>query len=286
MRKIGSLKERLSRALGALVIGGALTLAAPAVAPASIVVPMTIEELGAVSHDVVRVKVQARASEWHNGLIITRHTLLVEDTYKGQQPTGETIELVLPGGEIGKIGQMSPGLPTLNEGEEAILFLSEPPASSMRGGNEHLNLESPLVQSPQIVGGYQGKFQIVREVIETPVGNTTVTQERVRVRRDNPGRAISNANAPLLEEFGRDLRNVVDSGRQISPVEEREIVTVGKVSVPRENPQHRALRLFDPPARREGPARAGVKPAALKGGEQAAASAAPSQPASNQPVNP
>jgi len=103
------------------------------------------------------------------------------------------------------------------------------------------------------------------------------------LRRSN--RAVKR-KGPNAEDGRGNARPCEGPGRQNNPVEEREIATVGKVSVPKENAQLRTLRLFDPPARRHAPSAAGVKASGKKADEKAPASAASSAPASHQPVNP
>lgn len=234
----------------AVVAAAFLFLLAAVSAPASLVAPMSVEDLAGVSEDIVQVRVEASQSEVHNGLIVTRHQARVVDSIKGRHQAGDPLELVTLGGSIGPVSSKAPGLPTLDEGEESILFLSRPFERLSRtnpAAAAGKNAESPLHQSPQIVGGFQGKFSVVRtgpyNAEATRRGALTISRDKVF--RATPGRTMNPVSAPGLDDFKAELRSVV-AGKATRDMRTRRIPGVGEVNVPAPREDARALRAFDP----------------------------------------
>jgi hypothetical protein len=247
-----TMSGQTSRSLGArLLVGFAAFLLAVGLTPrrgeASIVVPLSVEDMTALADEIVHAEVATASTEWYNGKMITRYSLAVHDSFKGDKASGQALELVLPGGEMGKLGAMSPGMPTLDENEEVVLFLQNTLEQARSRGVDlsHVNLDSPLVRSPQIVGGFQGKFTVVRREVEETVGAQRFVREDVRVTRDTPGRALTLQTAPTLQAFGAHLERLNDDTKPVKR-SVRRIATVGNVSVPVKDPQAGALRVFDP----------------------------------------
>lgn len=73
--------------------------------------------------------------------IFSRVRLRLEEAWKGE---GGEVEIVVPGGEVGELGQIVQGMPAFREGERVVVFLDRPaPGPSFR-----------------VVGLAQGKFTV------------------------------------------------------------------------------------------------------------------------------
>ena len=72
-------------------------------------------------------KVKAMKSEWNDekNFIWTFVTLSVSETIKGDDMKGKDVEIKVPGGVVGEIGQKSSDQVTFAEGEEAVVFLGK-----------------------------------------------------------------------------------------------------------------------------------------------------------------
>lgn len=151
----------LARAVQALAAAAVLAAfaAVPGRAQAG-AIPLSIEEMTAIADDVVAVEVVETSSRLWEGRIVTDVQLQVLENFKGDMAGTQTI--TQPGGRWNEFVQIAPNLPTFSEGERAILFLSRPFERLSDKDQEGFNKESPLVQSPQAVGGRQGKLRIER----------------------------------------------------------------------------------------------------------------------------
>lgn len=138
----------------------ALVLALPTGARAS-TLPLSLEQMVAIADQVVAVRVVETKSEMAAGRITTTTRFNVLENYKGDLK-GEA-EITYLGGRFGKVVMDVPNMPTFNKGEEAVLFLSRPIDRMPEKVREKYNMDSPLVQSYQVIGGHQGKFLLVNE---------------------------------------------------------------------------------------------------------------------------
>lgn len=243
--------SRLRALLASLAI-----LACAAAASASLVAPMTVEEMAAIAEDIVHVRVAQSESVLHNGLIITVHDLEVIETLKGRTRGGDHMEVATPGGTIGALSAIAPGTPQLREGREAVLFLSRP-ADRLRarlGSEARLDEESPLVRSPRVVGGFQGAFHVIdagtpeqrREEARMPASLRPMrppTTAPIVMREGNPGRAITALEAPTLHDFKAAIRGLEGQAGMRTV---RDIPLVGRVPMTMESPAAAPLRAFDP----------------------------------------
>ena len=231
----------------------ALALLIPVRASASLVVPLTIEEMGAASDQIVRAKVTQSQTEWYNGKLITRHKMAIMDSLKGDYRAEQEMDMATLGGQTEFLGSIAPGQPTFKPGEEVVLFLSDPPAEQeARSINPNINMESPLVQSPRVIGGFQGKFEIARVRKTDLVAGKEMSWEDVRVVRESPGRPTSLKGAPTWERFREELTAILDTTTKSLPRAERDIPMVGTMEVVKEQKSFSALRSFDPLPRRPG----------------------------------
>ncbi|MDP3276203.1 MAG: hypothetical protein Q8Q09_13470 [Deltaproteobacteria bacterium] len=94
------------------------------VATATTVVPITVEALAAQSDVVAEVLVLRTHSAWDHGLIVTDVELSVQQWIKGAQTTNMPMVLRTPGGTVGNIGQVIPGVPSLHSGDRVVVFLT------------------------------------------------------------------------------------------------------------------------------------------------------------------
>lgn len=215
-------------------------------ARAALVQPLTIEEMSAVSDDIVLATVDKSEPEIYNGKIVTRHEITVGDVAKGSARKSATMTLYTLGGRVGPIGSVSPGLPELEQGEEVVLFLQNPDLSKAKAAGVKVDEKSPLNTSPMIVGGFQGKFLVEATTEKHESMGKTVDVEKKRVLRGTPGRVPSKSGMPTVDEFMAGLKALNSKSLPIRTTTR----TVGskQVAVPVADPNARALRAFDPPA--------------------------------------
>ncbi|CAN5449909.1 hypothetical protein BH09SUM1_BH09SUM1_06220 [soil metagenome] len=146
---------RAPLALIALFIGlSCLPVAVPAA-----VVPLTIEDMVAVSDTVITVRVKDTSSAFVHGKIATTANLQVLDTIKGKSATQESVTYM--GGSYRSLVMDVPEVAKLRTGEEAVLFLSKPIEHASAKEQKSFNTASPLVSSYQVIGGWQGKINLV-----------------------------------------------------------------------------------------------------------------------------
>lgn len=231
---------RLALAIAVLVICGN--------ARASLVSPLTVEEMSAVSDDIVLATVTSSESEIHGGKIITRHELAVKDVAKGSAPKSGTMTLYTLGGKIGPVGSMAPGMATLEKNEEVVLFLENPrqAVSKAKAAGARVDETSPLNTSPMIVGGFQGKFNVVstKENHDVP-GGKSLEIEKERVFRGTPGRTVDKGSMPTVDEFMSALKTLNSKSLPIRKTT-RTVASRQDVEVPAADPNAKALRAFDP----------------------------------------
>lgn len=109
--------------VGAMMLAATLSLAMPAVSQATVVVPLSREELTAQSDFVVRATVLSRRSGWNDdhSQIVTWTRLRVTEYLKGSGAQ----ELVVRqfGGQVDGLESEIPGDARLVAGQHAVLFL-------------------------------------------------------------------------------------------------------------------------------------------------------------------
>lgn len=213
---------------------------APGALRAQGLIPLSIEEMAAIADDVVHGTVTETASEWHSGKLFTRVQIEVHESFKGEVDSGETLEVATLGGKFGSLRSVVPNSATLQESEEVILFVSKPGERRRRSG-QPVNADSPLIQLPQVIGGFQGKFRVVREAEQSGTEEEGARRsETARVMRETS----SQRGAPTLEEFSSQLRGLFNDPDRRRSV--RSVPTVGAVEVAEPKADTKALRHFDP----------------------------------------
>jgi len=118
-----------------------------ALAAATTIVPLSVNELTRYSSDVVEAQAVSAYSEWNpqHTLIFTYTTFSVERALKGQAPQSITVKQI--GGQIGKDSVRVAGVRYFHAGDRSVLFLQQS-ADGTYG----------------ITGMIQGDFRIRREM--------------------------------------------------------------------------------------------------------------------------
>lgn len=229
------------------VMAGAMLLTSVAGAT---VIPLDIEEMVAVAEDVVTVRVEETRAEPLNGMIVTRAKVRVIESFKGTL-AGEQ-ELVSLGGTYKQLTMAVPEVPQLAQGEEAILFLSNPGLKKLAKSGKSTTTASPLALSPQVVGGWQGKFTIRREEGSSKakaVGGAPVPED-AKVTRISAARegTVMGADAPSYAEMRAALQSLVTQQKEMVTQKQAPKVLQGfegAFFVP-ERSDSAVLRKFDP----------------------------------------
>lgn len=118
-----------------------VSLACAVPAFASVILPMTLDELIDRADAIVHGKVVAQDSAWEGGRIVTRSRVKLEGALKGAP--GSQVVLRTQGGVVDGIGQKVYGEPSFAVGEEVVVF------------GRHIGAEL------RPVGMAQGKFRVV-----------------------------------------------------------------------------------------------------------------------------
>ena len=131
---------------------------------------MTSSQLAAESQFVVRGTVKAKQSEWNEDktFIWTFVTFSVSDTIKGTDVSGKDVEIKIPGGVVGEVGQRSSDQVTFQVGEEAVVFLGKETYKEKELFNVTRLVQGKLaVEDGMIKGKSVGAFvQEIRKSIE------------------------------------------------------------------------------------------------------------------------
>jgi hypothetical protein len=173
---------------GRIGILAALAVLAPALAHATVEVPVEFGEMVRGSQLVVYGRVvDVRGQQTGDRRSIeTIVTVAVAQALKGQP--GETVTLRLPGGEVGRYRRIIVGVPRFTSGDDVILFL--------RGAAPAL---------PTVFGLSQGVYRVVRGVdgraVVAPAPLSAPATGAERIVRGDPARQ------PLpLDAFAREVR--------------------------------------------------------------------------------
>jgi len=228
-----------------------LTLAIPR-AQAS-VIPLGLEELVAVAEEVHTVKVESTECFIYEGVIYTRAKVDVMDSFKGSM-TGVT-EVTYPGGKVGPLGMVSnSGMEGTKAGDHAVLFLSNPLSHVTEAERARFNPDAPTVKSPQLVGGYQGRFTLTVYPNTVPADSvvpreTLLSTARVsRASLGAPRRADGSLESVSYNDFANTIRQLVaeekalrgrSAGSEIRGIR-------GTFHVPARDKARSTARIFDP----------------------------------------
>ncbi len=105
-------------------------LVGPSAADATIVVPLTIEDLTVRSRAVVRATVRQRQSVWgkNRKRIFTLTELAVSEVIHGEAP--KTILVRTLGGQVDGVGMKASGTPRMAEDQDVVIFLRDDPVDT------------------------------------------------------------------------------------------------------------------------------------------------------------
>lgn len=125
--------------------------AAPQTAFSAVMRKATVADLTLQSDLVVRGKVASRdvQASADGGRIFTVITLEVSETWKGGAPARVQVEV--PGGELGDIGQVVHGAPRFADGEDVVVFLRK------------IGPQTEALPLTKVVSLAQGKFEVIRD---------------------------------------------------------------------------------------------------------------------------
>ena len=131
------------RLCAAILFAAALFVRPLATADAGTALSLDVPDLAARADLIVEGRVlDARSEVGPGGLIVTAWDVSVERLFHGEATNVVTIRL--PGGVVGSIGMVIPGMPTMVPGEDVLLFVTE---------ESHAGFRMPI-------GLGQGKFRI------------------------------------------------------------------------------------------------------------------------------
>lgn len=122
---------------------------------ASVVVPMTLEQLAREARVIVDARVMSVHVTGDTGRLERVVSLRVLSRWKGE--ADDVVHVRLPGGTLGRTATLVPGAPTMRDAERFVLFLDDAP----RGGY-------------YVLGLYQGAWRVTPSTDGTMhVGPTT-----------------------------------------------------------------------------------------------------------------
>jgi len=134
-----------------------LVLALAATVSSTTLEKLSFDEMVAKSTLIVRGKIALSNVRQHGAIYYSHYTVQVSEQFKG--PAAKVIDVVLPGGTIGRSQQTFSGVPTFPADTELVLFLW-----TSKAGLTH------------IIGLTQGVFQVAKDA----AGETVYSREPIR----------------------------------------------------------------------------------------------------------
>lgn len=126
---------------------------------AAVVPERSLSELAKDADLVVHGTVISRESRFDEGAragrIVTDVSIRVKQAVAGRASAGEVVVLTTPGGEVGRRGQIVPGSPRFETGEEVVVFL-------------HAAVRTSRGDRRPVVSLAQGVFYVARDTVEGP----------------------------------------------------------------------------------------------------------------------
>ncbi|MBI1289736.1 hypothetical protein GC173_00635 [bacterium] len=218
------------------------------------VVPMSLEEMVAVS-DII---VTARVAETKPGMVgrhvVTTARFDVIESLKGKTAAGP-LELTYLGGNYEIIHVDVPQVPTFKQNEEVTLFLSQPAKRLPKSAQKSLNMSSPLVASYQVVGGKLGRFDLTGADGEQnksrkgsePIPSDLVVSRRFSVRQASGSTKQTTVN-PTYSAFKGAILDLVakeTAKKNAKGTPDKITGVIGTFAVP-EKSADPIVRMFDP----------------------------------------
>ncbi len=112
--------------------------------PGATLQKLSFEEMVSKATAIVRAKIGPATGRQHGALVYSHHKISILETWKGN--LGTSADVVVPGGQVGRLQQTVAGAPILPAGDELVLFLWTSPS-----GLTH------------VIGLSQGVFQLERD---------------------------------------------------------------------------------------------------------------------------
>jgi hypothetical protein len=155
-------------------------------APATTLEKLSLEEMAAKSHIVVRATVAAKSSLQRGPMVYTVYKLNVSEKLKGE--AGATLDVSVPGGIAGGVRQTIAGSPVLKPATEYVVFIWK-----SQSGILH------------IIGLSQGLFDLkINSAGETVLTRGVIDAELV----DKSGKEVTSTPLTLtLERLRRMIRS-------------------------------------------------------------------------------
>lgn len=246
-------RQRPPLALLALLI--ALVLLGTGRHASASVTPLGIEELVAVADEIHTVRVESQECFVYEGKIMTRARVEVLETFKGTM-TGHT-DITYLGGRYRMIGMHADtGMEGTKVGDEAVLFMSYPIRRMPAEARARFDASSPLISSPQLVGGFQGRFALTvfPETVpaDSPVPQESLLQTAVIKPRGASATRADGRPAPNVSytDFAAAIHKLVQEQQELQKggrATARKIGGVaGEFHVPTRRADNAVLRAFDP----------------------------------------
>ncbi|MBI4820563.1 MAG: hypothetical protein HY791_30125 [Deltaproteobacteria bacterium] len=125
------------------------SVAVPVVAGATVMLPLSIEDMSKEALAVVRARVLQREADWdaRHSRIYTHTRLEVLDTIHARASLPKELLVRTLGGEVGEVGMKVAGTPIFADGEEVVVFLRADPE---------------VATEYQVIGMAQGKLHVRR----------------------------------------------------------------------------------------------------------------------------
>ena len=131
---------------------------------------LSLNEMAAQSHAIVRATVSSSYASATGGIVYTHYRLQISETYKGN--AGAVTDIAVPGGTAGNIRQVFSGAPQLTTGAQYVLFLW-----TSRSG------------ITQIIGFTQGVFSVGSDNASNPTLTRSASAEMML---DHAGRPVTD----------------------------------------------------------------------------------------------
>lgn len=129
---------------------------------------LTFDEMAAKSTQIVRGRIALSNVQQHGAIYYSHYKIQVTEQYKG--PSAKTIDVVLPGGTIGRSQQTFSGVPTFPADTDLVLFLW-----TSKSGLTH------------IIGLSQGVFQVSKDAAgQTVFSRGPITEGLLDSRTGRP----------------------------------------------------------------------------------------------------
>lgn len=150
---------------------------------------LTFDEMTAKSTQIVRGRIALASVQQHGAIYYSHYKVQVSEQYKG--PAAKTIDVVLPGGTIGRSQQTFSGVPTFPTDTDLVLFLW-----TSKTGLTH------------IIGLSQGVFQVSKDSGgQTVFSRGPISEGLIDSRTGRP--ASDSGMRFTAQEFSTRVRSAV-----------------------------------------------------------------------------